>query len=135
MTGRFITACDKCGTDPCRGQTPTCDVLTYFIGNPTKPAHVTLMSDEEYQASRTHTLGIGTPAAIVTSPSGPTWVTHRVVFDGKQWVYANEAATPPVTEPTPETKRACECGVWATGGLHSDWCPCAGGDCAQAEST
>jgi hypothetical protein len=39
-----------------------------------------------------------------------------------------------VDEPHPETVRKCECGVWSTGGLHSDWCPCAGGDCVQAET-
>jgi hypothetical protein len=70
-------------------------------------------------------------------PHSLPWVTHWVVFDGEKWVHMNELPGMPAKaetpEPVPETKRACECGVWATGGLHSDWCPCAGGDCAQAE--
>jgi hypothetical protein len=40
---------------------------------------------------------------------------------------------PAEPEDMPQTQRKCECGVWSTGGLHSDWCPCAGGDCVQKE--
>jgi hypothetical protein len=65
--------------------------------------------------------------------SGPTWVTHTVVFDGKQWVYANELANAPTPEPVPETKRACDCGSSPSDPTHYTWCKSMGAGCAQAE--
>lgn len=67
---------------------------------------------------------------IVLPPSSVFIDTNQLMYDPATgyWV-----AKPKECEQVPETIRKCECGVWATGGLHSDWCPCAGGDCAQKE--
>lgn len=106
------THCQYCGTDPCRGVTTMCDLATYLAGNP-------------------HVMPV-TTAPHFLSPAGKFTGRYVFKFDGKagHWVLDDEQPAAPETP----TKRACECGVWATGGLHSDWCPCAGGDCAQAEA-
>lgn len=110
------THCQYCGTDPCRGVTNMCDIAKHLAGDPQALPVTT---------TQKHVL-----KGFVLSPGT---YTGRYVFkfDGNRghWVSVDEQPA----EPETSTKRACECGVWATGGLCSDWCPLAGGDCVQKE--
>lgn len=57
-----------------------------------------------------------------TSITDPSVRTLASLYDGLEF----PAPPPPTYIPIPITENAtgCECGVWKTGGIHSDWCKC-----------
>jgi hypothetical protein len=116
------TSCTHCGSDPCQGTHIQCDLTRFYVGNITCPVHLGI-SEPAYQVIRCNFLG---------AVAGPNYSDPYITFDPvtNRWSLKPQGQ---VCEQAAETIRKCECGVWATGGLHSDWCPCAGGDCVQKE--
>jgi hypothetical protein len=123
MSGQWVTKCAACGNDPCSGWHTGCSLDTFYAGNLTNPAPWLGTSEAQYQCNRRNYLGIKPSAMFID--------TDQLMYDPGTgyWVLR-----PKEGEQVPPTQRKCECGVWSTGGLHSDWCPCAGGDCVQKEN-
>lgn len=121
------TYCDKCGGDPCTGTHMKCDLYRYYLGNDSKPAHLMGMTEPEYQVERHNFL------MLLPGPYSVAGIEYDYV--ATRWVLAPQSPTMndvdhALKEICKKKNKArlkrggsCECGVWATGGLHSDWCP------------
>jgi hypothetical protein len=123
------TDCGHCGKDPCEGTHIKCDLTRFYVGNVTCPPGL-YPSEALYQVVRRNYLkavpGPGyTDPDIMYDYSTGVWSVIPYVIQPDTWALDNHLKDFCKKNKKVKEKRggSCECGVWVTGGLHSDWCP------------